>query len=64
MDGGSAGVAGAVQANRLYVFTDPRFQKLVKRRYERIQTDFDWAAQSTALNDAQAPGSDSAPPRS
>ena len=54
-------VREAIQANRLYVFTDPRFQKLVRRRFERIQADFDWATQSTALNDAQAPGSDSAP---
>jgi NAD(P)-dependent dehydrogenase (short-subunit alcohol dehydrogenase family) len=53
-------VREAVQANRLYIFTDPRFQKLVKRRFERIQEDFDWAMQSIALNEAQAPGSDSA----
>ena len=56
-------VREAIEANRLYIFTDPRFQKLVRRRFERIQGDFDWATQSTALNDALPPGSASAPPR-
>ena len=49
-------VLEAIQANRLYIFTDPRFGKQVKRRYERMLEDFTWAAQSKALNDAGAPG--------
>jgi NAD(P)-dependent dehydrogenase (short-subunit alcohol dehydrogenase family) len=50
-------VVEAIRENRLYIFTDPRFRKLVERRYQRILEDFDWASRSQALNDAQAPGS-------
>jgi NAD(P)-dependent dehydrogenase (short-subunit alcohol dehydrogenase family) len=49
-------VVEAIRANRLYIFTDPRFRKLVERRYQRILEDFDWAAQSQALTTAGAPG--------
>jgi NAD(P)-dependent dehydrogenase (short-subunit alcohol dehydrogenase family) len=49
-------VVEAIRANRLYVFTDPRFRKLVERRFQRILQDFDWAAGSTSLNAANAPG--------
>ena len=49
-------VVEAIRANRLYIFTDPRFRKLVERRYQRILEDFEWAAQSQALNTAGAPG--------
>jgi NAD(P)-dependent dehydrogenase (short-subunit alcohol dehydrogenase family) len=50
-------VIEAVRANRLYIFTDPRFRKLVERRFQRLLEDFEWAANCTALNEAAAPGS-------
>ena len=50
-------VLEAIRENRLYIFTDPRFRKMVEKRYQRILEDFDWAANSQALNDAAAPGS-------
>ena len=50
-------VLEAIRENRLYVFTDPRFRKLVEKRYERILVDFEWAANSQALNEVAAPGS-------
>jgi NAD(P)-dependent dehydrogenase (short-subunit alcohol dehydrogenase family) len=50
-------VLEAIRDNRLYIFTDPRFRKMVETRYQRILEDFDWAADSQALNDAHAPGS-------
>jgi len=49
-------VLEAMRENRLYIFTDPRFRKLVEKRYQRILEDFEWAANSQALNDAAAPG--------
>ena len=53
-------VLEAIRENRLYIFTDPRFRKLVEKRYQRILQDFDWAANSQALNEAGAPGSQKA----
>lgn len=53
-------VVEAIRENRLYIFTDPRFRKLVEKRYQRILQDFDWAANSQALNEAGAPGSQKA----
>jgi NAD(P)-dependent dehydrogenase (short-subunit alcohol dehydrogenase family) len=49
-------VVEAVRHNRQYIFTDPRFRKLVEKRYQRILEDFTWSANSDALNDANAPG--------
>jgi NAD(P)-dependent dehydrogenase (short-subunit alcohol dehydrogenase family) len=49
-------VVEAIRANRLYIFTDPRFRRMVERRYQRILEDFDWASRSDALNAAGAPG--------
>ena len=47
-------VLEGIRANRLYIFTDPRYRKQVARRFEKMLEDFDWAAQSDALvrNDA------------
>ena len=45
-------VLEAIHANRLYIFTDPRFRKQVQRRYDRIAEDFDWASRSNALSNA------------
>ena len=50
-------VIEAVRADRLYIFTDPRFRRLVEKRFQRLLDDFEWAASSTALNEAAAPGS-------
>ncbi len=50
-------VLEAIRENRLYIFTDPRFRKMVEKRYQRILEDFDWATNSESLNDARAPGS-------
>ena len=47
-------VREAIIANRLYIFTDPRFRSLLERRYERILEDLDWAAASASL--VGAPG--------
>lgn len=49
-------VVEAVVANRLYIFTDPRFRKLLEKRFARILEDLDWAADSDALCSAGAPG--------
>lgn len=50
-------VLEAIQANRQFIFTDPRFRGLVERRHEKMLSDFEWAAQSQALVSAGAPGS-------
>jgi NAD(P)-dependent dehydrogenase (short-subunit alcohol dehydrogenase family) len=49
-------VVEAVLANRLYIFTDPRFRRLLEKRFARILEDVDWAADSQALVSAEAPG--------
>ena len=49
-------VLEAIQANRLFIFTDPRFRKQLQRRHDKVLEDFDWAANSNALNEATAPG--------
>jgi NAD(P)-dependent dehydrogenase (short-subunit alcohol dehydrogenase family) len=49
-------VVEAIRDNRLYIFTDPRFRKMVEQRYQRILEDFEWSANSDALNEANAPG--------
>ncbi|MFU8817014.1 MAG: SDR family NAD(P)-dependent oxidoreductase [Pseudomonadales bacterium] len=50
-------VLEAIQANRLFIFTDPRFRSMVERRHEKLLADFDWAAESAALVGSAAPGS-------
>lgn len=49
-------VLEAIRADRLYIFTDPRMRRLVQRRHERMLEDFEWAAHSSALVRAGAPG--------
>ncbi|MEQ8485928.1 MAG: SDR family NAD(P)-dependent oxidoreductase [Pseudomonadales bacterium] len=49
-------VLDAIIANRLFIFTDPRFKALVQKRHDKIMADFDWAAASAALVDGGAPG--------
>lgn len=49
-------VVEAIRADRLFVFTDPRFRGMVERRHARILEDFEWAAGSDALTRAGAPG--------
>jgi NAD(P)-dependent dehydrogenase (short-subunit alcohol dehydrogenase family) len=49
-------VLEAIRADRLYIFTDPRFRRQVERRHEKMLADFDWAAQSAALVESGAPG--------
>lgn len=49
-------VLEGIQANRLYIFTDPRYRKQVAHRFEKMLEDFDWAAHSDALNRGGAPG--------
>ena len=56
-------VLEAIRDNRLFVFTDPRFRRMVERRNAKILDDFEWAAKSAALNNAGAPGAASRPPR-
>ena len=50
-------VLEAIQANRQFIFTDPRFRAMVERRHEKMLADFEWAAQSQALVSERAPGS-------
>lgn len=54
-------VLEAILANRLFIFTDPRFRTMVERRHEKMLADLDWAARSAALVESGAPGS--VPPR-
>ena len=49
-------VLQAIQADRLFIFTDPRLRSRVARRHEKMMADFDWAATSDALVNAKAPG--------
>jgi NAD(P)-dependent dehydrogenase (short-subunit alcohol dehydrogenase family) len=49
-------VLEAIRADRFFVFTDPRFRSQVVRRHEKMLADFDWAAQSAALVESNAPG--------
>jgi NAD(P)-dependent dehydrogenase (short-subunit alcohol dehydrogenase family) len=49
-------VLEAILANRLHIFTDPRFRKMVERRFTKMLEDFEWAAGSDALTGAGAPG--------
>lgn len=49
-------VLEAIRADRLFIFTDPRFKRMVERRHEKMLADFDWAARSVALVSAGAPG--------
>ena len=49
-------VLEAVRNNRLYIFTDPRFQKLMVKKHERMLDDLKWAAGTQALVEAGAPG--------
>jgi NAD(P)-dependent dehydrogenase (short-subunit alcohol dehydrogenase family) len=48
-------VLEAVQNNILFIFTDPRFVRLLQRRHERMMADLKWAGESDALEGA--PGS-------
>jgi NAD(P)-dependent dehydrogenase (short-subunit alcohol dehydrogenase family) len=55
-------VIEAVRANRPYIFTDPRFRRLVEKRHQRLLDDFTWATQSEALVSSGAPGTGGGPP--
>lgn len=48
-------VLEAVQNNILYIFTDPRFIRLLQRHHEHMMSDLKWAGESEAL--VGAPGS-------
>jgi len=43
-------VVEAIKAKRLHILTDPRFSRLVDKRFARLAADFEWAANSAALN--------------
>ncbi len=49
-------VLEAIQADRQFIFTDPRLRSRVERRHEKMMADFQWAAESNALVSAGAPG--------
>lgn len=49
-------VLEAVQANKQYLFTDPRFAKLLITKHEKMMADLNWSARSKALTSANAPG--------
>ena len=49
-------VVEAIANNRMYIFTDPRFAKLLKKRHESMMSDLAWCAASDALVRHNAPG--------
>ncbi len=49
-------VVEAIRAERLHILTDPRFARLVQKRFERLADDFEWAANSQALTSTSSPG--------
>ena len=49
-------VTEAIIAKRLHIITDPRFGRMVKKRFDRIASDFDWAANSETLRISGSPG--------
>ncbi|MBV1904936.1 MAG: SDR family NAD(P)-dependent oxidoreductase [Pseudomonadales bacterium] len=50
-------VLEGIQQDEFYIFTDPRLQSSVDRRFERIKRGFEWSARSRALVDTNSPGS-------
>lgn len=50
-------VLEGIRQDQFYLFTDPRMEFAVERRFDRIQQGFEWSAKSRALVDANAPGS-------
>jgi len=49
-------VTEAIAAQRLHIITDPRFARLVEKRFERLASDFEWAANSETLRMNRSPG--------
>jgi len=49
-------VVEAISARRLHIITDPRFGRMVEKRFERIAADFEWAANSETLRMSGSPG--------
>ena len=49
-------VTEAIMARRLHIITDPRFGRMVNKRFDRIASDFDWAAHSETLRTTGSPG--------
>ncbi|MFP6808742.1 MAG: SDR family NAD(P)-dependent oxidoreductase [Pseudomonadales bacterium] len=49
-------VVEAIEAERLHILTDPRFEKMVAKRFARLAADFEWAANSKALTNTDSPG--------
>ena len=43
-------VVEGIEAERLHILTDPRFAKLVTKRFDRLAADFEWATKSKSLN--------------
>ena len=49
-------VLEGIQQDQFYLFTDPRMQVWVERRFGRIRQGFGWSARSRALVDSHSPG--------
>lgn len=50
-------VLEGIEEDQFYLFTDPRMEPAVVRRFDRIRKGFAWSARSRALVDSDAPGS-------
>ncbi len=50
-------VLEGIVENQFYLFTDPRMESAVERRFDRIRKGFEWSARSRALVDSNSPGS-------
>ena len=49
-------VLEGIQQDQFYLFTDPRMEFAVERRFDRIRQSFEWSARSRALVDSNSPG--------
>jgi NAD(P)-dependent dehydrogenase (short-subunit alcohol dehydrogenase family) len=49
-------VLEGIQEDQFYIFTDPRLEFSVERRFDRIRKGFEWSARSRALVDSRSPG--------
>ncbi len=51
-------VLEGIVEGQFYLFTDPRMEPAVERRFDRIRKGFAWSARSRALVDSNSPGSE------
>jgi len=49
-------VLEGIREDQFYLFTDPRMDTAVERRFDRIRKGFEWSARSRALVESGSPG--------